>query len=88
MIKKFENFQIDSNTTYEIYHLDGVGDEEKYLTRDYDSNCNPYDLNNMYKLLKKYQKRDETVFIKKTTIENLYPNDLDILMKGKKYNIL
>lgn len=47
MIKKFENFQIDSNTTYEIYHLDGVGDEEKYLTRDYDSNCNPYDLNNI-----------------------------------------
>jgi hypothetical protein len=92
ILKKFENFQIDEDIQYELFHLDKYNDEELLDTpNDKFGNTikyNPYDLNDMYKLLKKYQKIDNTVFLKKTTTENLYPKDLDILMKGKKYNII
>ncbi|MCK9417085.1 hypothetical protein M0Q97_10555 [Candidatus Dojkabacteria bacterium] len=87
MIKKFENFQIDLNISYELYRLDNVGDEEGFILSNDDLNSNVYDLNDMYKLLKKYQKADKTVFLKKITTENLYPNDLDIIMKSNKYNL-
>ena len=87
MIKKFENFQIDLNISYELYRLDNVGNEEVFILSNDDLNSNVYDLNDMYKLLKKYQKADKTVFLKKITTENLYPNDLDIIMKSNKYNL-
>lgn len=88
MIKFFENFQIDLNIYYELWHLDKYNHEEElFLSERNVIDYNPYDLVDMYNLFKKYQKEDNTVFLRKITIENLYSKDLDFLMKSNKYNL-
>ena len=84
MIKKFENFNINNHTTYDLYYLDKNGDEIQYnMTLD----INPFDIHEVYTYYLHNKKRIPSLFIVKVTREKLSIETIELELKIKDYNL-
>lgn len=91
MIKKFENFEVDLDVTYELTNYNKYGEEiQLNIDQEELNNTNPFDLQEVVKLYAKYKKKYPNLMIRKVISDFVDEKTIqDILLKidTKKYNL-
>jgi len=89
-VKLFENFEVDLEVYYVLMYNVNGDDIKIPLTINDDFNFNPYDLDEMVKLMIKYEKKYRSIFLNKVTTQKVSDDeikDAKIRIDAKKYNL-